>query len=72
MAWAKRLVVFVLGVILLIDTVFFQFRTVQFVISLIMIGIVPIDYLIDLATRPERDEGEIDRLREVMQEHDKE
>jgi hypothetical protein len=72
MAWAKRLVVFVLGVILLIDTVFFQFRTVQFIISLIMIGIVPIDYLIDLATRPERDEGEIDRLREVMQEHDKE
>ena len=39
---------------------------VEFVLGAVMVGLVPIDTLIDAAMGPAKDEAEVDRLREVM------
>jgi hypothetical protein len=67
----RRAVVVILGVVLMVEALLaHRFPIVQFVVGAIMVGLVPIDAVIDLLSRPQRDEGEIQRLREVMREHE--
>ena len=68
MAWLRRLTVMVLGAILIAEAITAgRLPVVQFVIGLVMVGLVPIDVIVDYVMRGPRDEGDIDRLREVME-----
>jgi len=66
--WIRRVLVALLGVVLIVDSVANQFRVFEVVLGAIMIGLVPIDWVIDLAFGSRSDEGQVDRLREVMRE----
>jgi hypothetical protein len=67
MSWLRRSVIAVLGALLVIEAFVAQhFPVVQFVVGIIMLGLIPIDVIVDSLSRPSHDEGEIDRLREVM------
>ena len=75
MAWLRRSVVAVLGAILVVDALVGKRLLVfQFAIGLIMVGLIPIDYVVGLLARSDDDaadqEAEHERLREVMRRHD--
>ena len=75
MAWLRRGVIVVLGVVLVVDAlVGKRLLVLQFVLGLIMVGLVPIDYVVGLLMRPPDDaadqEAELERLREVLRRHD--
>ena len=62
-----------LGLVLIADALAEgRFELVPFVVGLIMVGLVPVDALIDAATRPSRDEHDLERLREVLRDRDDE
>jgi hypothetical protein len=63
----RRIIIGVFGIILIIDALVQSFEPLQFIIGLIMVGLVPVDILIDIMIRPAHDENELERLREVMQ-----
>ena len=68
MAWLRRLTVMVLGAILIAEAITAgRLPVVQFVIGLIMVGLVPLDAIMSAVMASPADEGDIDRLREVMQ-----
>jgi len=60
----------VLGAVLIVDSIVNQFHPVEFVLGIIMVGLVPTDWLIDLAMGPKSDEAQVERLREVMRRKD--
>lgn len=66
MKWLRRLTVFILGLILLIDSLVNNFHVLEFVMATIMMGIIPIDYVIDAISRPQYDENEIARFSELL------
>ena len=69
MTVVRRAIVILLGLVLILDALTSDhFPPFEFVIGIVMVGLVPVDALIDLLTRPARDEGEVERLREVMRE----
>jgi len=71
MGWVRRGIVAALGAVLIVDAlVMSPFPVLQFVVALIMLGLVPIDAIIDAATRPARDQADIDHLRDVMRHPD--
>lgn len=70
MAWLRRAVIGLLGVALIVDSFTESFRVLPFAVGLIMVGLIPIDLLVDFLTRPARDEADIERLRQVMREPD--
>jgi hypothetical protein len=47
------------------------FPVLQFVIALIMLGLVPVDAIVDALSRPAADDETVERLREVMAEKDR-
>ena len=47
-----------------------RFPIVQFVVGAVMVGLVPLDAIVDALARPQHDEAEIQRLREVMGKHE--
>jgi hypothetical protein len=60
-----------LGAILIVDALSAgRFEVVPFVIGLVMVGLVPLDAIIGAVMASPSDEADIDRLREVMHEHD--
>jgi len=65
-----------LGLALIIDAIQANRLPIfQFIIGLIMIGLIPADLVIDYILNPngkkaETDEEQIERLREVMRQHD--
>lgn len=63
MSWARRLTIGLLGVALIVDSFVENFRLLPFTVGLVMVGLIPVDLLIDL-TRPSRNNHDIDRLRE--------
>jgi hypothetical protein len=68
MAWLRRLIVIVLGAILIVDALLAgRFEVVPFVVGLLMVGLVPADAIIGAVMASPSDEGDIDRLREVME-----
>jgi hypothetical protein len=68
MAWLRRLIVIVLGAILIGEAITAgRLPVVQFVIGLVMVGLVPLDAIISAVMASPADEGDIDRLREVME-----
>jgi hypothetical protein len=67
--WLRRLVVMILGVVLIVEAVAGKRLAVfQFTVGLVMVGLIPIDYIIDVVSRPAHDEAEITRLQQVMEE----
>jgi hypothetical protein len=72
MKWVRRSVVFILGLVLMYDSLANQFRIVEFIAGAVMVGLIPIDTIIDLLMQPAKDDTEIDRLREVMERKDEE
>jgi hypothetical protein len=68
MAWVRRLIVMALGAVLIAEAITAgRLPVVQFVIGLVMVGLVPIDVIVDYVTRAPHDEAEMERLREVME-----
>jgi hypothetical protein len=68
MAWLRRLIVIVLGAILIAEAITAgRLPVVQFVIGLVMVGLVPLDAIIGAVMAGPADEADIDRLREVME-----
>lgn len=70
MNWGRRAILFLLGLLLILDALIDTFRVVPFVAGCVMVGLIPIDYIIDVATRPAHDDAQLERLREVMKEKD--
>lgn len=66
MKWIRRLIIFLLGIILLLDSLTDTFHVFEFIIALIMIGLIPIDQIIDVISQPVANEIEINHLRKVM------
>ena len=67
MSWLRRSIIGLLGLLLVVEAFVAQhFPVVQFVVGIIMLGLIPVDVIVDTLSRPSHDEGEIDRLREVM------
>ena len=66
MRWLRRLLIFILGIVLLINTITDGFHVIEFTVAIIMIGLLPIDTIIDLMMRPSQDEQQLERLKEVM------
>ena len=66
--WLRRVIIFILGILLIINSLSGRFEVIPFVVGLIMIGLIPIDLIIDTISRPSHNEHEIDRLRDVMKE----
>ena len=56
----------VLGVILIWDSLFNRFHALEFIIGVIMIGLIPVDSIVDILMRPSIDDQQLDRLKEVM------
>lgn len=67
MRLVRRIVIVALGLVLIIDSLSqSHFLALQFIVGLVMVGAVPADALIDYLIAPRHDEGELDRLGEVM------
>ena len=61
----------ILGAILIADALTEgRFELVPFVVGCVMVGLVPIDALIDVATRPSRDEADLARLKAALDDRD--
>jgi hypothetical protein len=71
MAWVRRLIVMVLGVVLIVDALTEpRFEVVPFAIGVLMVGLVPVDAVIDALAGGGHTDDEVDRLREVMKHKD--
>jgi len=69
--WLRRGAVMILGAILIVDSLTEpRFEVVPFLVGLLMVGLIPVDAIIDAATRPGRDEAELARLEEIMKRKD--
>ena len=74
MNWARRLILFGLGILLILDSLVNEFKAFEFILGTIMVGLFPIDYIIDAWAGPTapNDEETIRRLEEVMKKHEDE
>ena len=67
MSWLRRSIIGLLGLLLVVEAFVAQhFPVVQFVVGIIMLGLIPIDVIVDTLMRPSADQGDIEHLREVM------
>jgi hypothetical protein len=72
MAWLRRLTVMVLGAILVVDALTEgRFELVPFVVGLIMLGLIPIDAIIDAAMGGGKADADMEkRLQQVLDDKD--
>jgi hypothetical protein len=70
-AWLRRSVIAGLGVVLIVDSLLGEFKAVELILGAIMVGLFPLDFLLDAWAPPgDGDEEQLARLRQVMREHD--
>lgn len=70
MQWIRRSIIGLLGIILILDALFERFQALQFIIGIIMVGLVPVDALVDKLLASSQDDQTLDRLGEVLKKHD--
>ena len=69
--WLRRGAVMILGAILIVDSLTEpRFEVVPFVVGLLMVGLLPVDAIIDQVMGSRSDEDELARLEEIMKRKD--
>jgi len=69
--WLRRGTVMILGAILIADSLTEpRFEVVPFVVGLLMVGLLPVDAIIDQVMGSRSDEDELARLEEIMKRKD--